>query len=118
MMLLVPGPWGRRVWTLACLTGRCWPAKPRGQRRHKTSVDGVRQMVQYVRRWLPGRRLVLVVAGRFAAVLLALACGHSHVVLVSSLRWEAALDHPPRPHPRGKRGRKPAQGQRQRSLQA
>jgi hypothetical protein len=64
----------------------------------------------------PDRRLVLVVDSGFAAVSLALACVKPQVVLISRLRWEA-LYHRPGPHPRGKRGRKPAQGKRQRSLQ-
>src|SRR5919199_5438255 len=86
MMLLVPVPWSRRVWALPFLTALCWPETKRGLRRHKTSVDWVRQMMQQVRRWLPGRRLVLVVDGGFAAVLLALACATHHVSLVSRLR--------------------------------
>jgi hypothetical protein len=118
MMLLVPVPWSRRVWALPFLPALCWPAKKRGQRRHKTSVDWVRQMIKQVRRWLPGRRLVLVVDGGFAAVSLALACVKRQVVMVSRLRWDAALYHPPGPQPPGKRGPKPLKGKRQRSLQA
>jgi DDE superfamily endonuclease len=117
MMLLVPVPWSRRVWALPFLTALCWPAAQGSQRRHKTSVDWVRQMMKQVRRWLPGRRLVLVVDGGFAAVSLALACGKQQVVLVSRLRWDAALYHPPGPQPPGKRGPKPLKGKRQRSLQ-
>jgi hypothetical protein len=117
MMLLVPMPWSRRVWALPFLTVLCWPEKKRGPRRHKTSVDWVRQMMQQVRRWLPGRRLVLVVDGGLAAVALALACVKHQVAMVSRLRWDAALYHPPAPQPKGKRGRKPLKGQRQRSLQ-
>ena len=74
MMLLVTVPWARRVWALPFLTALCWPAQKSGRQRHKTSVDWVRQMMQQVRRWLPGRQLVLVVDGGFAAVSLALAC--------------------------------------------
>jgi DDE superfamily endonuclease len=48
MMLLVAVPWSRRVWALPFLTALCWPADKRGQRRHKTSVDWVRQMSQQV----------------------------------------------------------------------
>ena len=118
MMLLVPVPWSRRVWALPFLTALGWPADKQGQRRHKTSVDWVRQMMKQVRRWLPERRLVLVVDGGFAAVSLALACVKSRVAMVSRLRWNAALYHPPAPQPLGKRGRKPAKGRRQRSLQA
>jgi hypothetical protein len=117
MMLLVPVPWSRRVWALPFLTALCWPQQKRGTRRHKTSVDWVRQMMKQVRRWLPGRRLVLVVDGGFAAVSLALACVKSQVTIVSRLRWDAALYHPPGPQPLGKRGPKPLKGKRQRSLQ-
>jgi hypothetical protein len=75
-------------------------------------------MSKQVRRWLPERRLVLVVDGGFAAVSLALACVKSRVAMVSRWRWDAALYHPPEPQPPGTRGRKPAKGRRQRSLQA
>src|SRR5918999_4887400 len=118
MMLLVPVPWGRRMWALPFLTTLCWPAEYRGRRRHKTSVDWVRQMMKQMRRWLPGRRLVLVVDGGFAAVALALACVKSRVAMVSRLRWDAALYHPPGLQSSGKRGPKPTKGKRQRSLQA
>jgi DDE superfamily endonuclease len=117
MMLLVPVPWSRRVWALPFLTALCWPAEQSTRRRHKTSVDWVRQMMKQVRRWLPGRRLVWVVDGGFAAVSLALACVKSQVVMVSRLRWDAALYHPPGPQPPGKRGPKPTKGKRQRRLQ-
>jgi DDE superfamily endonuclease len=117
MMLLVPVPWARRVWALPFLTALCWPAERAKRRRHKSSIDWVRQMMQQVRRWLPGRQLVLIVDGGFAAVSLALACVTHHVVMVSRLRWDAALYHPPGPQPPGKRGPKPLKGKRQRSLQ-
>jgi hypothetical protein len=118
MMLLVRVPWSRRVWALPFLTTLCWPAKAGSRRRHKTSVDWVRQMMKQVRRWLPDRRLVLVVDGGFAAVALALACVKHRVAMVSRLRWDAALYHPPGPQSKGKRGPKPLKGARQRSLQS
>jgi hypothetical protein len=71
---------------LPFLTALCWPPKSRHQRRHKTSVDWVRQMVKQTRRWLPGRLLVLVVDGGFAAVALAWACMNCQVSMVSRLR--------------------------------
>lgn len=117
MMLLVPVPWSGRVWAFPFLTALCWPAKKQGRRRHKTNIDWVRQMMRQVRRWLPARQLVLVVDGGFAAVSLALACVKSRVAMVSRLRWDAALYHPPGPRPPGQRGPKPAKGPRQRSLQ-
>jgi DDE superfamily endonuclease len=118
MMLLVPVPWSQRVWALPFLTALCWPEKKRCPRRHKTSVDWVRQMMKQVRRWLPGRRLVWAVDGGFAAVSLALACVKHKVVMGSRLRWDAALYHEPAPQPPGKRGPKPTKGKRQRRLQS
>jgi hypothetical protein len=117
MMLLVPVPWSRRVWALPFLTALCWPADKGSPRRHKTSIDWVRQMMKQVRRWRPDRQLVLVVDGGFAAVSLALACVKHKVAMVSRLRWDAALYYPPAPQPPGKRGPKPLKGKRQRSLQ-
>jgi hypothetical protein len=117
MRLVVPVPWSRRVWALPCLTAWCWPAEQALRPRHTTSVDGVRQLMKQARRWLPGRRLVLVVEGGVAAVSLALAYVNSTVVLVSRWRWDAALYHPPGPQPSRKRGPKPTQGKRQRRLQ-
>jgi hypothetical protein len=117
MMLLVPVPWSRRVWALPFLTALCWPTDQGQRRRQTTSLAWVRHMMPPVRRWLPGRRLVLVVAGGFAAVSRALACAQPRVARVSRLRWAAALYHPPGPQPPGKRGRKPLKGTRQRSWQ-
>ena len=117
LMRLVPVPWSRRVWALPFLTALCWPTAKGTQRRPKPSVNGVWPMMTHARRWRPGRRLVLVVDGGFAAVSLALACGKHQVVMVSRVRWDAALYHPPGEQPPGKRGPKPLQGKRQRSLQ-
>jgi hypothetical protein len=97
MMLGVPVPWARRVWAVPFLTAWCRPAKTSQRRRQKTSSDWVRQMGQQVRRWWPTQRLVLVVDGGLAAVSLAWACVNSRVAMLSRLRWDAALDHPPGP---------------------
>jgi hypothetical protein len=117
LMRLAPEPWSRRVWALPFLTALCWPAHQHGRRRHKTSVDWVRQMMKQVRRSLPGRQLVLVVDGGFAAVTWALACVKNTVVMVSRWRWDAARYPEPAPQPPGKRGSKPTKGKRRRSLQ-
>ena len=74
------------------------------KRAHKTSVDWVRQMTKQVHRWLPDRLLVLVVDGGFAVVSLALECIDIHTVMVSRLRWDAQLYHPPPEQVEGKRG--------------
>jgi hypothetical protein len=118
MMRLGAVPWSRRVWAFPLLTALCWPATTRGTRRHQTRVDGVRQMMQQVRRWRPGRRLVWVVDGGVAAVVLALACVQSRGVMGSRVRWDAALSHPPGLPPPGTRGPNPTTGKRQRRLQS
>src|SRR5918911_682302 len=46
MMLLVSVPWAQRVWALPFLTALCRPAEKAAPRRHKTSVDWVRQMMK------------------------------------------------------------------------
>jgi hypothetical protein len=74
-------------------------------------------MMKHARRWLPGRRLVLVVDGGFAAVSLALSWVKNPVGMVSRWRWDAARSHPPGAQPPGKRGPNPLKGKRQRRLQ-
>lgn len=113
LMVLIPVPWSDRIWALPFLTALSWPLG-QGQRRcHKTSIDWVRQMVGQVRRWLPGRKLVLIVDGGFAAVALACSCIRRGVTMVCRLRLDAALYDLPGPQPKSKRGPKPKKGARQ-----
>jgi DDE superfamily endonuclease len=116
MMLLVRVPWSARVWALPFLTVLAPGPKPHGRtnRRHKTSVDWIGQMILAVRRWQPHRPLVLVVDGALAAVKLALRCQRAAVPItfVSRLRPDACL-YDPTPRPRtGKRGCPPKYGMR------
>src|ERR687896_384073 len=69
----------------------CYRDAVRSTKKHVIRCFGLK----WVRRWLPGRRLVLVVDGGFAAVVLALACVKSRVVMVSRVRSAAALYHTP-----------------------
>ncbi len=146
MQLLVSVPWSDRVWGLPFLTVLCSPTeaeetasdpssakkkkKKKGPRRtqkkyryrdasrHKTSLDWIRQMIKQVRRWLPQHPLVLVVDGGLASLGLGWSCVAIEATMVSRLRWDAALYHePPKQQPKGKRGRKPKKGKRQRTLQ-
>ena len=116
LMVLVPGPWSRRVWASPSLTALSWPEGTGRRPTHKTSIDGARQMVLQVRRGLPERELILVTDGGFAAVELARAGQRQRVVMICRLRLDAALYHPPGPQPPGKRGPKPKKGRRQRRL--
>jgi len=86
-------------------------------RQHKTSVDIMMILIKMVHRWLPERLLVLSVDGGYAAVKLALVCaGIGNLELVTRLRSNAVLYHPPAVQPAGKSGPKPLKGARQRSL--
>lgn len=76
MMLLVKVPWSQRVWALPFLTVLA-PHEKSNQamgKRHKTSVDWVRQMITQVRRWTPERQIILVTDGGLIAVKLGLRC--------------------------------------------
>jgi DDE superfamily endonuclease len=113
LTILVPVPWSQRIWALPFLTTLNWPAGTGRRIGHKTSIDWARQMVLQVRRWLPQRRLILVLDGGFAAVKLARDCQRHRVIMICRLRLDAALYDPPGPQPPSKRGPKPKKGQRQ-----
>lgn len=120
MMLLVSLPWSDRVWALPFLTVLAPSPKTNAanNKRHKTSIDWVGQMIGVVRRWLPDPPLVLVVDGGLVSVNLGLRCARFRqpVTLVSRLRLDAVLHAPPGPQPKSKRGPKPKKGQRLPSL--
>jgi hypothetical protein len=123
LMLLAPIPWAQRVWALPFLTVLAPSARYHEERglRHKTLTDWARQMIRQVRRWLPGRAVVVVMDSTYA-VLELLAQGprlDPAVTLVTRLRLDAALydPAPPRhPHtkgaPRKKGARQPTLAQR------
>jgi hypothetical protein len=90
MMLIVSVPWSSRPWALPFLTLNA-PSEASNKangKRHKTSIDLIKQMVCLVRRWLRGRALVLVTDGGLTAVKMGLTCGalRQPVVWVSRLR--------------------------------
>ena len=96
-MLLVSVPWARRVWArrvwaLPFLTvlmpSQRW-ADRRGLR-HKSLVDGARQMLVQVARWPPDRRVVAVADSGFSVIDL-LDAVRAHVCVVTRLRLDARL---------------------------
>jgi hypothetical protein len=88
-------------------------------RQHKTVVDLLMILIRKVHRWVPERLIVLVVDGGYAAVKLALVCAQTpNLALVTRLRWDVALYHPPAPRAAGQRGRSRLKGARQRSPRA
>src|SRR6476620_4373803 len=69
-MLLAPVPWAGRVLALPFLTvlapsERFYAAAPRAP---KALLDQARQVALQIRRWLPGRSIVLVLDSAFAAL--------------------------------------------------
>jgi hypothetical protein len=120
LALLVPVPWSRRVWALPFLTVLAPSEKTNraNSKRHKTSIEWVMQMLSQVRRWLPQRKLVLVVDGGLVALKLGHRCrGFAHsATLVARFRLDAQLYAWPDAQPPGKPGPKPQKGKRQPSL--
>lgn len=88
-------------------------------RQHKTAVDLLMILIRIVHRWLPERLVVLVVDGGYAAMKLASVCAQTpNLALVTRLRWDAALYHPPAPRGPGQHGPDRLKGARQPSPQA
>jgi hypothetical protein len=117
LMLLVKVPWSSRAWALPFLTVLA-PSKETNTangKRHKSSIDWVRQMTGQVRRWLPGREIVLVVDGGLVAHQSASRCAgyREPIAYISRLQMNARLFDPPMPKTTGKRGRQPIVGPRQ-----
>src|SRR3954468_11350836 len=76
VQLLARIPWADRVWGLPFLTVLA-PSERYAQkekRRHKTLSDWARQIIKQLRRWLPGRRLVMVADSTYAVLELLAAC--------------------------------------------
>jgi hypothetical protein len=113
MMLLVPIPWAARVWALPFFAALC-PSERYHERlgkRHKTLTDWARQMIRQVRRWLPGRPIVIVADSAFAALDF-LDATRQHATIITRLRLDAALYAPaPVRRPR-QRGRSRKKGER------
>jgi hypothetical protein len=120
MMLLAPIPWVHRVWALPFFTVLAPSERYNEQyrRRHKKITDWGRQMIRQLRRWLPGRYLVVVADSSYAVLeLLACAAGLlKPVTVITRLRLDAALYDPAPPRKTGTNGRPRLKGARQPTL--
>ncbi len=120
LMLLAPVPWAERIWALPFLTALA-PSERYCQkrgRRHKKLTDWGRQLVLQTRRWLPGRKLVVVGDSGFAALELLAALSRHGVACVTRLRLDAALYDPAPPRAPGTVGRPRTKGKRLPTLAA
>lgn len=121
LTLLVPVPWCTRWWALPFLTVPVLAPATSAKlgKPHQTTIDRAQQLIGLVRHWQPGRELILVGDGGFAALPLGQTCyGLGQTKLVTRLRLDAALYDPPPPPQPGKRGPKPKKGARQPNLKA
>jgi hypothetical protein len=114
LMLLAPIPWAGRVWALPFLTVLA-PSerycRARG-RRHKKLTGWARQVALQARRWLPGREVVLLGDGSFAALDLLSALARTGMTCVTRPRLDAALYEPAPPRRPGTVGRPRTKGAR------
>ena len=96
LMLLAPVPWARRIWALPFLTALAHSERYSQQcgRPHKKLADWARQLVLQTRRWLPGRKLVVVGDISFAASEFLAALSQCSVVCITRLRLDTALYDP------------------------
>jgi len=102
LMLLTPLAWAQRIWALPIMTVLAPSERyyeTRG-RQPKTLTERALQMIKQLRRWLPGRPLVLVGDSTYAALDLLAACQGlpEPVTVVTRLRMDAALYEPAPPY--------------------
>lgn len=116
LMLLAPIPWAKRTWALPFLT--CLAPSARFSETkahaHKTLTDWGRQMVMQLRRWLPGRSLVIVADSSFAAIAWLWQLSHlpGQITLIVRFRLTSALYAPAPERLPGQRGRTRVKGAR------
>jgi hypothetical protein len=122
MQLLVRIPWAERIWGLPFLTvlapsERYYESKPG---KHKKLTDWARQMGMQVRRWLPGRKIILMADSSYAALELlnGLRSLAEPVYMVTQLRLDAALYEPAVQHKSKPVGRPRKKGVRLPTLKA
>lgn len=120
LMLITPIPWAARFWALPVLTALA-PSERYYQERGRAAkklTDWARQMIKQLRRWLPGRRLVVVGDNSYSAIELLAHCASlpEPVTIITRLRLDAALYDPAPPRLPATRGRPRLKGQRQPSL--
>ena len=119
LALAVKLPWSNRTWALPCMSVLATTpkvSKALGYR-HKTIAQWAGQMVHWLQRTLPDRRIKLIGDGAYSVIDLGLTCNKLGVSLIAPLRLDARLFEPP-PEPESKKvGRPRIVGQRLPNLQ-
>jgi hypothetical protein len=112
LMLLTHIPWAQRVWALPVMTALA-PSERYYQERGrnpKTLLERSVQMLKALRRWLPGRELVVVGDSDYAAFDFLTDTRSLAISCIARLRLDAALYAPAPPYSR--RGRPRKKGER------
>jgi hypothetical protein len=117
VMLLVRVPFAGRVWALPFLTALA-PSERYAREhgiRHKAITDWGRQLARQVRRWVSGRRIILVCDSTYAAFDF-LDGVREFVTVITQMRLDSGLYAPAPERPAGTRGRRRVKGERLPSL--
>ena len=120
--VMIQLPWCKRPWALPYLTvlAHSKKANETARRGHRTCVDIAGQMVRTTMRWLVSlgvsSPVVFLGDGGYAAVKFMWTCISANATLICRFRLDAALYDWPSTQPKGKRGRKPKKGKKQRAL--
>ncbi len=118
LAVLVPVPWSHRPWALPFLSiPTLAPAtSAKLGRRHRTTPEYADVLLRLVRRWQPGREIMVVGDSAFAVVELGHTCRVRGMRLISRLVLNAQLYDPVPPRPASTPGVKPSKGPRQPKL--
>jgi len=105
LMLLAPISWAERIWALPFFTVLAPSERYHASlgRRHKTIVTWARQMILQLARWLPDRKLIVVMDLSYTGQRLMEAL-RRRVTVIAQARLDSALYAPPPPREPGKRG--------------
>jgi DDE superfamily endonuclease len=105
LMFLPHIPWAHRVWGLPFLSVLAPSERYAAStgRRHKTVVDLARQMILQLARWLPDRRLIVLMDLGYTGQRL-LGAIRKRVTVVAQMRLDSRLHAPPPPRRPGQRG--------------
>lgn len=93
LVVLVKVPWSSRLWALPFLTVLAPHEKTNAEmgKRHKTSIDWIKQMVLVVRRWQPNREILLLTDGGLISIRLGLRCNAHKITFISRLHLNIRL---------------------------
>ena len=117
LMFLPHIAWAQRVWGLPFLNVLAPSERYAAStgRRHKTIVDLARQMILQLARWLPDRRLIVLMDLSYTGQKL-LGAIRKRVTVVAQMRLDSRLHAPPPPRQPGQRGGRRKVGERLPSL--